>query len=131
MDGAGRADAEGLRRIERGRGDQHRGHADQRMEGGDKLRHRRHRDAARDDGADAAADGDTADDHRPGQRVGRPRHGKRGEHGNGHAGHAEIVALPRGLRRRQPAQRQNEQDAGDEIKQRDEIVLCRAHFFFF
>ena len=58
MDGARRADAEGVGRIERGGGDQHRGKADQRMEGGDELRHRRHRDAAGDEGADAAADGD-------------------------------------------------------------------------
>ena len=116
MDGARRADAEGLGRIEGGGGDQHRGHADQRMERGDKLWHRRHGDAARDDGAYAATDGDTAQDHRPGQRVGRPRHSKGGEHGNGHAGHAEIVALARGLRRRQAAQRQDEQDAGDQIK---------------
>ena len=49
-------------------------------------------------------------------------------HGDGHAGHAEIIAPPRGLGRRQPAQREDEQDARDEIEQRDEIG---AHFFFF
>ena len=59
---AGVADAEGFRRVERGRGDQHRGEADQRMEGGDELRHGRHGDAARDVRADAAADGDAEDD---------------------------------------------------------------------
>ena len=55
-------------------------------------------------------------------------YGERGEHGDRHAGHAEIVAAPRGLGRRQPAQRQDEQDARGEIEQRDEI---RVHFRFF
>ena len=55
VDVADRADAEGLRRIERGGGDKHGRKADQRVEGGDELRHRRHRDAARDRGADRAA----------------------------------------------------------------------------
>ena len=56
------ADAEGGRRVERGRGDEDRGEADERMEGGDELRHRRHRDAPGDHGADAAADGDAEHD---------------------------------------------------------------------
>ena len=51
-----RADVEGGRRIERAGRHQHRRHADQRVEGGDQLRHRRHRHAARDHRADAAAD---------------------------------------------------------------------------
>ena len=121
VDRAGSADAEGIRRIEGGRRHEHGRQADQRMEGRDQLRHRRHGDAPRDHRADAAADRDAADDHRPGQRLLRRRHGQRREHGNRHADHAEIIALPRGLRRRQPAQRQDEQDAGDEIEQRDEI----------
>ena len=134
VDRARHADAEGFRRVEGGRRHQHRRQADQRMERRDQLRHRRHGDAPRDHRADAAADGDAADDHRPGQRRLGPRHGKRGEHGDGHAGHAEIIAPARGLGRRQPAQRQDEQDAGDEIEQRDEIVihdLAASHFFFF
>ena len=52
-----RADAEALGRIERGRRHHHGGKADEAVEGGDELRHRGHGDAARDDGADAAADG--------------------------------------------------------------------------
>ena len=40
----------------------HGGEADQRVEGGDQLRHGGHRDAAGDDRADAAADGDADDD---------------------------------------------------------------------
>ena len=64
-----RPDAEGLRRVEGGRGDEHGGETDQRMEGRDQLRHRRHRNAPRGHGADAAADGDAAQDHRPGQRL--------------------------------------------------------------
>ena len=52
-------------RVERGGRDQHRRKADQRMEGRDQLRHRRHRHAAGDHGADAAADGEADDDQRP------------------------------------------------------------------
>ena len=60
---AGLADAEGFRRVERRRRDQHRGEADQRVEGGDELRHRRHRRCDRAMiGADAAADGEAEDD---------------------------------------------------------------------
>ena len=44
-DVAGRADAEGLRRIERAGRHEHRGKADERVEGRHQLRHRRHRDA--------------------------------------------------------------------------------------
>ena len=44
--------------------------------------------------ASPAADRDAADNHRPGKRHFRPRHRKRGEHGDRHAGHAEIVAAP-------------------------------------
>ena len=53
--------------------------------------------------------------------LGRRMRAERGEHGDRHADHAEQVALPAGLRARQPAQRQDEQDAGDEIEQRGEI----------
>ena len=59
MDLAGLADAERLGCIERAGGDQHRGHADQRMEGRHQFRHRGHRHPAGNDRADAAADGDT------------------------------------------------------------------------
>ena len=117
---AGRADAEGLRRVERGRGDQHRGKADQRMEGGDELRHRRHRDAPRDDSADAAADGDA--EHDEAERAPARRGDEQRRHdGDRHADHAEIVALPRCLRVRQAAQRQDEEDAGDEVEQRGDV----------
>ena len=63
-----RADAEGLRRVERAGGDQHGREADQRVEGRDELRHRRHRHALGDDRADAAADGEARDDQRPSRR---------------------------------------------------------------
>ena len=94
MDRAGSADAEGFRRVEGGGSHEHGREAHQRMEGRDQFWHRRHGDAARDHRADAAADRDAADDHRPGQWLLRLRHGQRGEHGDGHAGHAEIVPLP-------------------------------------
>ena len=82
---AERADAEGLRRIERRRGDQHRREADQRVERGDELRHRRHRDAARDDRADAAAGADRDDEQEPGEEAGRRAAEQRGQDGERHA----------------------------------------------
>ena len=44
--------------VDRGDRDQHRRHADQRVERGDQLRHLRHLHAPRNDRADRAADGD-------------------------------------------------------------------------
>src|SRR5262249_33415965 len=64
---------------------------------------------------------------REGGRMG----GERGDDGDRHASHAEQVAPPAGLGTRQPTQRENEENAGDEIKQRDDIGGHRlAHFFF-
>src|SRR2546423_837169 len=58
----------------------------------------------------------------------RERHDDRDRH----ADHAEQVALTARLRAGQPAQREDEQDAGDEIEQRGGVgTHCRAHFFFF
>ena len=118
VDLADRADAEGLRRIERRRGDQHRGKADQRMEGRDELRHRRHRDSARDDRADRAAE-------RPSRRSGASQPTKpAGGAPNSVVSTASAMPtmpkrlpLPARLRMRQPAQRQDEEHAGDEIEE--------------
>ena len=120
MDIAGLADAEGGRRIECGGGDEHRGEADQRMERGDELRHRRHRDAPRDHRADAAADRDAEHDQQ------EPAPARRGEeqrrhHGDGHAGDAELVAAARAFRARQAAEREDEEDACDQIEDGSEI----------
>ncbi len=76
VDGAAPADAERLRRIERTGGDQHRGHADQRVERRDQFRHRRHRHAARDHRANAAADADAEDHQQPGDRASRRMRGQ-------------------------------------------------------
>ena len=91
----GVADAEGLRRVERGRRDEHRGKADQRVERRDQLRHRRHRDAPGDDGADAAADGDAGDDQAQVSASRSRRSEQRRDDGDRHADHAVAVALPR------------------------------------
>ena len=117
----GLADAEGGRRVERRRGDEDGGKADAGMEGGDELRHRRHGDAPGDHRADAAADAEAEEHQEPAGEAGGRRDGEGGEDGERHAGHAEIVAAPRGLRRGQAAQRHDEQDAGDEVEQLDEI----------
>ena len=60
MNGAGLADVERFGCIERTRGDQHRGHADQRVEGGDQFRHRGHRHTARNHRTDGGADGNAS-----------------------------------------------------------------------
>ena len=126
MHGARLADAEGAGRVERGGGNEYGGEADERMEGGDQLRHGRHGDAARGDGADDAADAEAGAEQDPGERQLRVGDGEGRGHGDEHAEHAGIVAAPRGGRARQAAQGENEQDAGDEIEPGDEIG--RQHF---
>ena len=93
VNGAGFADVEGLGRIERAGGHQHRGHTDQRVEGCDQFRHRGHRHPARDHGTDAAADGDAEDNQHPGDAVRRRMTAERGRDRDRHADHAEQIAL--------------------------------------
>ena len=121
VDVAFAADAEGRRRIEGARRHQHRGHADQRVEGGDQFRHRGHRHPARDHRADAAAERDAGDHQAPGEAVGRRMRGQRGDDGDASCRSCRTSCRAGSIRARQPAQRQDEQDAGDEIEQRDEI----------
>src|ERR1700674_428597 len=101
------------------------------MEGGDELRHRRHGDPPRRHGADRAAHRKADHNERPADRVGRRRSGERGADGDRHAHHAVAIAEPRRLRAGQPAQREHEQDAGDKVRDRDEVGTHRDHFFFF
>jgi len=95
-----------------GNPDQHRGHADQRVKAGDQLRHVSHRDLARHDEAETAADG-----NRNGNfgQAGNAVRDQGGDHGDQHADHAEPVAASARFRRRQTAQRQNEQHACHQI----------------
>ena len=51
---------------------------------------------------------------------------QRGDDGDGHADHAVDVALAAGGRMRQAAQRQDEQDAGDEIEEGSEVGVQRS-----
>ena len=95
MDRMERTDAIGFRREEGRPGDKHRRKADQRVEGGDELRHLRHGDAPCDDSADAAADGEADDYHAPGERVLRLQQRERGDDRNRHTDHAVDIALPR------------------------------------
>ena len=124
VDVAGSADVEGARRIERAGRDQHRRHADQRVERRDQFRHRGHRHAPRDHGAGAAAGRDA--EHRPGSRRRRRPAGAR------RAWSATAITMPTmpnmlplaaRFRARQPAQRQDEQHAGDEIEQAGQIGI--------
>ena len=126
-----------------GRADQHRGHADEAVEGRDQLRHCRHLDLARGDQADAAAD-----DNRT--KICRCRHRSRperrwlmrsavasrercrnmrdqGRHDRDrHADHAGAIASPAALRARQAPQREDEADAGDEISKEHPGGRARA-----
>ena len=109
-------------------GDEHRRQADQRVERRDQLRQRRHLDPQRDHGADAAADQDAEQDQQVTPAVHAVlQHGR--DHGDGHADHAEAVARPRGDRGRQAAQRQDEQDGGDEVSEGRQAGGHRYCFF--
>ena len=80
-----------------GEADQAGRQADQAVHQRDQLGHLRHLHTCARQQADAAADDQGADD--PGHAGGgdaRPEHG--GQHGDGHADHAEQVAAARGLR---------------------------------
>ena len=92
MDVARLTDVEGLRGIERGSCHEDSRETDEAVEGCDELGHLRHRDAPRDNGTDAAANGDAAEDQAPGQCVRGACHGERGQDGNYHAQHAVAVA---------------------------------------
>ena len=96
-DVARRADVEGLRRIERGAGDKHRGEPDQAVERRHELRHRGHADAERDHRADQPADDDADADP---QVVFDPRLAEGRADGDHHAGDAEDIAAARGRGRR-------------------------------
>ena len=73
--------------------------------------------AARNHGADAAAEGNAADHKSPGDGISRRMRSERGQRRDGHAHHAELIAAPAGIRARQAAQCQDEQDARDQIEQ--------------
>ena len=74
----------------------------------------------------AAADRDADDHQHPGGEARRRMSGERRRDRNRHADHAEQIAAPAGLGMRQAAQRQDEQDAGDQIGQRGEIGAHRV-----
>ncbi len=133
---ADRADIECVGRIERRGRNQHRGHADQRVKRGDQLGHRGHRHPARDHRAHAAAEPHAENDQSPRADAGRRVRRKRGQHRNHHAGDAEHVAASARFRAGQSAQRQNEQDAGNQIKEALQISAhewtpAARYFFFF
>ena len=109
---------EGMTRIERDRQPhEHRGEPDKAVQDGHHLRHRRHADARREQRADGAANRQ----HREQQRVvGNARTERRGDDRDHHPHDAVEIAAPRRLLRRQPAKAEDEEDPGDEIRNRDE-----------
>jgi hypothetical protein len=114
-DGADDADPVSLG-IEEGRGgDEDRGHADEAVESGDKLRQRRHLNAKGDGGTDCAADNDADEDKPVAHHF---RREERGDDGDGHAGHAVEIACARALGRREASQCHDEADGGHQIGQR-------------
>ncbi len=117
MDRVERTDAVGFRREEGRPGDKDRGKTDQRVEGRDELRHLRHGDAPCDHGANTAADHETAHDESPSERILRLQERERRHDGDGHADHAERVALARGLRRGEAAKREDEENCRREVQQ--------------
>jgi hypothetical protein len=116
---AGHADAVGLRRVERGRGNRDRGQADQRVERGHELGQRRHLDLERDQGADRAADHDCGQDLAVGEHA---RHRHRGADGDRHADHAYQVALPRRLGRGKTPQCEDEADRRDQVGEAGDLL---------
>src|SRR6185295_8813482 len=100
---------------EGGRGDRHCGEAHQRVERGHELGQRRHLDAQRDERADRAADEERHDDPAVGLDD-RLQHG--GDDCDHHADDAEEIPAARGDRRGKPAQRHDEADRGDEVRER-------------
>ena len=108
---------------ERADADEHRGHADEAVQHRDELGHRRHLHARGDEAADERADGERAavdGEHVVGRARGladlEPEQPDDADgHGQHHADDAEPVAPLRRALRRQPAQAEDEEDAGDEI----------------
>ena len=125
---AGRSDqivasgnAEGAWRIKRAGGDEHCGEADQRVKRSHKFGHHRHLDIARGIGADAAADAETQQDQKPRQGVIVAELAQRRQHGNRHADHAVEISLPGAGGAGQTAQRQDEQNPGEEVEEGGDI----------
>ena len=90
------------------------------------LGHLRHLHALRRERADQAA-GEHGEQGEI-QPAALPHHRAGHQDRDRHAGDAEDVAAARGLRVRQPLQRQDEAHRGDQVPQRE---LVGAHFFFF
>ena len=108
LDIAAHANAEALRCVERRRRHKHRRQTDQRMEGRDKLRERRHLNALRNNGADGAANGQ-ARNHQPNAANAHAWLQQGGGNRHRHADHTKHIALAAGFRMAQAAQRQDEQ----------------------
>jgi hypothetical protein len=116
VDGADGTDAEAFGRIDGGGGDHDGGQTDEAVEGGDQLRHRGHGDAARGDRADAAADDEAEHDQAEAAGEGLAS-ASVVTMAMRHADHAVGVALAGWWSDATGPQRQDEQDAGDEIEE--------------
>src|SRR5690606_21722459 len=104
--------------------------ADEAVKGRHELRHGGHRHAARDIGADTAANAESGRDQNPAQARLRRRHPERGQNGEGHAQHAISGSAPRAFGAGEAAQGENEENARGQIEQRDEIRRHGCSYFF-
>src|SRR3954470_1452375 len=95
------------------------------MHAGNEFRHLRHLDALGDDVADDAADGQRADGE-----IDAPGDRQRDEHSDRHAEDPESVAAPGAERVGQPFQGQDEEDAREQVPERDGIRRHRHVYFF-
>jgi len=127
----GRDDTQRLWLDHGGNGDEHRGQADHAVHEGDQLGHLGHFHALGHDRTGGAAD-QQADDHvgdAAGGQLGAQLvdQADGGQHGQGHAQHAEHIAATRRGRVRQALERLDEADRGYKVQKSDEV---HAHVTF-
>src|SRR6185312_2380617 len=91
------------------------------MERRHQLRHGGHGDAFGSDGADQAADGDAHHDQTPSEGIVDTGYPQGGQDRDQHADHPVAIARARRGWRRQTFERQDEQNARDQIKQCGDI----------
>ncbi len=121
-------DREGVRLGHRRNGDEHRGQTDHAVHEGHQLGHLGHLDALGHDGANRTAHHQTEEHVADARcRIGRELEDQAGggEHGDGHARHAEAIADARRGGMGQALERLDEADGGDQVQQGDYVHAHR------
>ena len=112
------------RRVERSRRHEHSRQTNQRVEGGNELRHSRHRNFLSDDRANNTTDSDTTEDQAQRDNIKRTagrQHSQRCTDSDRHTDHAVIVTLTRRSRAGKSAEGHDEEYPGNEIQKRSNI----------